>query len=159
MKKIIIFLLPLILTGCTHLKTGPVSKTTKEIIEDWSAYQTVTDADEKNLISDCGDNYEEFLTKLRDGEVKKLVWFQKGAEQLVIYSTPNYSNWATEEFRKLNGCAEFGGPMALKAYPDKLLWGFPYCSSGAEPDEKDSDFSDYRECQKSEKELLQEIKL
>lgn len=97
-------------------------------IQDWSHYSVVTDELEKSysIYSNCPE-YDAFLNKTIKGVVKK-IGLLNIKNDVYVYSTPNYENWSTEQFRGVNKCADgVGQNQALGVVQGHLLWGQSGC--------------------------------
>lgn len=106
---------------------APTPLTFKDKIEDFASYQP-SDYD-RFLTANC-DGYADFHQKLISGEVKekKLTDDSIPYSRFIVYLTPNYENWTTDELKEVNDCMDgVGQEGGLKAFDDYLLWGLTNC--------------------------------
>lgn len=103
--------------------------TFKDKIEDFSSYQK---SNYNNFPTYGCSNYTNFHSKLTSGEIKEKILYNSSLYPFTIYLTPNYENWTTDEFKKVNSCIEGTGQIsALKAYSNYLLWGLTNCGGAS----------------------------
>lgn len=128
---------------------------TKGKLENFANYTVVTDVSRKDIVPVCGEYSENFAKRVKEGEVKELVLYKSmsGNWDLTVYLTPNYDTWTEAAFSQVNDCGEGGSIVALKAFPDAVMWGLPACSLGAIPAKTDKEYSEFQGCESTLSEL------